>query len=1383
MPTRNPSAQVWPAKSKTGYKPYRPRRTRGFEKKSRSKPIATDSSSRARGSTSPPSSLLSAPNATPPPSQQPVAIHVLSAPVDADLHDALDLEGTALRDVGDFFEALAPLSLLPCPPNSIYFDMPPKYFNTKTRRWSEYPDLSLAYPAGERERLVSTFLDGIHEHCRNVLTERSILLPDEEYRWSPTRTSLVHSNGEEASLFGAVLVGSSSEVKWPNVLCDIQVVGSDELISEAVQKLSTTAAYVFATQDDCIYHVGFAFAGDSFAVVMHDRAGRVQCHTRHVHRHGILLVRLVLALTLAKNIRPGRDPAILKRPDGSRLLCVNGVEYEIVERLFQSNSIRGRGTVCWRCRKTGNDDDYVIKSTWVNVRREETEISFFKQAEGVNGIPTLIDHEVVVDSKGIPRPTDLFRAPLLRSHRREELRGIDVLHLHRLVMQPFAIPLAEFSSKEELLSAIRDAVEAHLVLCEERGILHNDISEHNVMLRAQASGQLRRGLLIDLDSATHYNGPRRTPHDGHHLGTLPFMSFTLLLRPNVPHWPIHDLESFLYVLMWICTSYAGPMSAREPGFDPYQSPMGQWFSGDPMTVGELKQDIMFKPPGKFRAFLDDTFDPYFDDLKDCVCEIRRAIFFRKEVTTHEEIYNILEIHAYCRTIDWVDEDSLPGYGGDRDLGESLSVAWDILSQLESTTKALGTMSIQKPLRDDQASKNKTSSDAIQLRRSSRIPAKKRAKHTTAPGVTNSSSPPYYCPAFHRHSSPTCPAPIHKIPHSIELHEDDTLELEKTALWRVPGVTGQITSHGNLYPHATFLNMPRKMYDHKASQWSHYPCMTRSAREGQREQQVAAFLNEIHDYYRKAMEQEGSPLPRKERRWSTVRSQRRLPDGECESVYGVVLTEAGSNMRWGNVLCDVQVADTANLMSDVVRRLSRSAANVFAAQDNCLYHFGLAFAGDDLSVVVHDRAGRVQSLVYKVHRQAEVLVRVLCSLMLLDGVPLGRDPTIELREGGTRFITVDEIEYEIVDRLFHNDRVRGAGTICWRCRRPGEEEDYIIKSTWIRAGRSSEADFLRLAGDIDGIPTLIAHELVTDPEEGNTISTDSFRKGLLGQGRKDEFMAIGHMNLHRLVTQPYARPLCDFTSKEELLSGLRDAVEAHYMLFTQKKALHCDISEQNIMLRSKDADERIRRGLLIDLDCATFGTLPFMSTSLLLQPRAPHVAAHDLESFLYVLMWICTYYAGPSSTRRKGYDWRNSPMGQWFKDSIEEVGQRKWTDVYAKPRKEFRVFLDETFHPYFDDLKDCVCELRQAIVCPKDDYCVTHEDVLDILARHIQAQQPPELRRTQESSSSSHGSPSDTIHGSGGMLSSDVPSTSTSPNKRKRTKETSSGGAKKRRLTT
>ncbi|KAL1695394.1 hypothetical protein GGG16DRAFT_109066 [Schizophyllum commune] len=87
------------------------------------------------------------------------------------------------------------------------------------------------------------------------------------------------------------------------------------------------------------------------------------------------------------------------------------------------------------------------------------------------------------------------------------------------------------------------------------------------------------------------------------------------------------------------------MSAREPGFDPYQFPMGQWFSGDPTTVGKLKRDIMFKPEKEFRAFLDDTFDPYFDDLKDCVCEIRQAILLTDEGATHKDVVNILEVHA------------------------------------------------------------------------------------------------------------------------------------------------------------------------------------------------------------------------------------------------------------------------------------------------------------------------------------------------------------------------------------------------------------------------------------------------------------------------------------------------------------------------------------------------------------------------------------------------------------------------------------------------------------------------------------------------------------------------------------------------------------------
>ncbi|KAL1744671.1 hypothetical protein HDZ31DRAFT_3449, partial [Schizophyllum fasciatum] len=440
-----------------------------------------------------------------------------------------------------------------------------------------------------------------------------------------------------------------------------------------------------------------------------------------------------------------------------------------------------------------------------------------------------------------------------------------------------------------------------------------------------------------------------------------------------------------------------------------------------------------------------------------------------------------------------------------------------------------------------------------------------------------------------------------------------------------------------------------MYNQKARRWLRYPKLLTQA-GGKCEQLMASFLNDVHDYVRAAMTREGHTLPVKQRRWSTAQNQQ-CPAGRNGAGYGAVLTESGSRVSWDTVLCDLQVAERTDLMPDVVRRLSGSAANVFATQGNCLYHVGLAFSGDEYSVVIHDRAGRVQSQVYNVH-QAVILVRVIVALTLSVGTPAGRDPAITLSNEGPPIITLDGVAYELVERLCGSRRIRGRGTVCWRCRREGSDEDYVIKSVW-------------------------------------------------------------------------------FSSKEELLSGIRDAVEAHHALYLLK-ILHCDVSEQNVMLRQRGATERLRRGLLIDLDCATLspglnlrhplatGTLPFMSSALLLQPHIPHAPVHDLESFLYVLMWICANYSGPSGMRRKDRDWRQSPMGRWCTGTPREVGHKKWLDVYAKSRDEFRAFLDDIFDPYFDDLKDCVCDLRQTILFHQTG--VSHEDVLDVLALHIRSQQ-------------------------------------------------------------
>lgn len=97
-----------------------------------------------------------------------------------------------------------------------------------------------------------------------------------------------------------------------------------------------------------------------------------------------------------------------------------------------------------------------------------------------------------------------------------------------------------------------------------------------------------------------------------------------LLRPyfDDERGPWHDLESFLYVFMYICATCSGPSKTLRKDFDIEDSPLGPWFTGD----HRKKRHIMFDyDDAQFRAFLDELFDPYFDDLKDLVCDLRRVI--------------------------------------------------------------------------------------------------------------------------------------------------------------------------------------------------------------------------------------------------------------------------------------------------------------------------------------------------------------------------------------------------------------------------------------------------------------------------------------------------------------------------------------------------------------------------------------------------------------------------------------------------------------------------------------------------------------------------------------------------------------------------------------
>ncbi|KAF8174888.1 hypothetical protein BJ912DRAFT_989460 [Pholiota molesta] len=147
-------------------------------------------------------------------------------------------------------------------------------------------------------------------------------------------------------------------------------------------------------------------------------------------------------------------------------------------------------------------------------------------------------------------------------------------------------------------------------------------------------------------------------------------------------------------------------------------------------------------------------------------------------------------------------------------------------------------------------------------------------------------------------------------------------------------------------------------------------------------------------------------------------------------------------------------------------------------------------------------------------------------------------------------------------------------------------------------------------------------------------------------------------LHRLILSTVGRPMWSYTTDLDLLTGFRDALQAHQRL-CDRRILHRDISADNILL-SKDSTAPFR-GFIIDLDFVHIddltiqqpevtlkmnvirqnrflspepmtrthpifeGTPQFMSRALLLQAengvtRFVHGPNDDVESFIWVLSY-------------------------------------------------------------------------------------------------------------------------------------------------------------------
>ncbi|KAL8897340.1 MAG: hypothetical protein Q9207_007262 [Kuettlingeria erythrocarpa] len=431
-------------------------------------------------------------------------------------------------------------------------------------------------------------------------------------------------------------------------------------------------------------------------------------------------------------------------------------------------------------------------------------------------------------------------------------------------------------------------------------------------------------------------------------------------------------------------------------------------------------------------------------------------------------------------------------------------------------------------------------------------------------------------------------------------------------------------------------------------------------------------------------------------------------------------------------------------------LATYAREVFRAQDR-RFVLGFTLCGSRMRLWQFDRSGSLGSSSFDINENGLRFVYVMLGYFLMTDKQLGRDPTIR-QSDGKRYVEISrsgQPERLILTKLLKKQvLITGRATTCWKAYRDGDESktSFIVKDSWQYEERPEEGALIKEATDKDvkNIARYYHHETV-QVDEKNDDTIGNVRKGLMREGGRTTFtqrssdkpeapqkssdkpeaprkrsssltqMAppakrscssrgskdLGtptHNRVHRrVVTCDPGRAIYKASSPVAVINGFLGAITGHESLLNAG-ILHRDISIGNILLTEKEDD-----GFLIDLDLAIrtsdvqasgapskTGTKVFMAIGALY--GKPHSFMHDLESFFWVLFWICIHYDGldekgqVKSRRGSKYEWWNYAYTETLADA--KVGLVSGEERFNKATAGFT----STFQP----LALCVENLRRCV---------------------------------------------------------------------------------------
>ncbi|KAL2888420.1 Protein kinase domain protein [Ceratocystis lukuohia] len=426
------------------------------------------------------------------------------------------------------------------------------------------------------------------------------------------------------------------------------------------------------------------------------------------------------------------------------------------------------------------------------------------------------------------------------------------------------------------------------------------------------------------------------------------------------------------------------------------------------------------------------------------------------------------------------------------------------------------------------------------------------------------------------------------------------------------------------------------------------------------------------------------------------------------------------------------------------RLTRHVQGVFTDQPTRRFVHAFTLYAFKMELWIFDRSGAYSSGTFDIHDEPDKFARALVGYATMDDDIMGLDTFMERRDGH-RYVTLDDASGKetrlCLDKLMIRQKaIVCRGTTCYKT-----QDSYVAKFSWILDQRKLEVEQLKRAEamGVEGVARVVAHGQITtiaEMREGlrfsaahpfpsedvyfhdslSTMSMSTKRKSSAdhtssnASGSKRRRSSNKKPSLYTpgedlwenriyscLVVSPAGRAISDFRTIKELLESERDAVKAHRSLYVTGKILHRDISPNNIIITNPETANGFK-GMLIDLDMAKVldsepsgaqhrtGTMQFIAIEVL--RKKDHTYRHDLESFFYVLIWMCARQAWSNGFAGEEIPRKDSRLRKWEIGTFEDIAQTKLGHMAVNGLNE----IMEEFPEALDVVKSVCLKIRNIL---------------------------------------------------------------------------------------